>query len=340
MAHPEGTSEASPLLPTRRGAASSPGGRGVAEELYGYALMALSTLGFCGMTFVVHLLGSANFGFAVSALFIVWCRSVVQLGCAGLYLLLAVDFRSVVGGVTPARWGLLVARGACGTVGFICLFKALSLLPLGDAITLFFIGPILTSVLTSVTLHEKVSSLEATASLVSFAGVALIAQPSVMGSGRAAAGNLTVDAAAKTLGVVLALSAALLSAVAYTLVRKLGGSVHFIMNVLALGVCSTVITTAWLGPNLHAYIANAALSRLTVALLVAQGGAAFFGQCCLNKALQHCSGMGVMLRNLDVPLAYLLGIGLGEVPSWRSTIGALLVLTATAAITFRQAVRS
>jgi drug/metabolite transporter (DMT)-like permease len=365
--------EREPLLP-RPPPAGRPS-RAFNDELYGYFLMALSTLGFCAMTLIVHVLGSEQYGFRVPSLFTVWCRSVVQLVTATVYLVTLVDCRAALPAVTRERLVLLSLRGTCGAAGFICLFKALSLLPLGDCVTLFFLGPILTSVLTHVSLGEPISSLEAAASLTSFSGVVLIADPSF--AARVPASGAS-DAGGRTVGVLLALCAALLSAVAYTLVRRLGGSVHFILNVLALGVCSTVLTTVWLGGSLRAQIVAVTASPTTVALLVGQGVAAFFGQCCLNKALQHCSGMGVMydvhrsrsaaptsacachqapdvalpalvfpppsvawrrLRNLDVPLSYALGVGLGEVPSWRSTTGACLVLASTALITFRKAVR-
>lgn len=333
MAPTDGSADAGERAPLLARPVAAPArDRGGDAPGLGYALMALSTVGFAGMTFAVHLLGAPAYGLAVPPLLTVWARAVVQLALSAVYAAAVVDVRAVVAAVTPRRAGLLAARGAAGTLGFLCLFQALALLPLGDAVTLFFTGPLWTALLARATLGERVPSVEAAAAVVSFAGVALVAQPALPGGGGAAATGAS-------LGIVLALTAALLSAVAYTLVRKLGGGVHFILNVVALGVCSAALTTVWLGRALPKMLAEAAQSRAAVGLLLFQGVSAFFGQCCLNKALQHCGAAAVVLRNLDVPAGYLLGMLIGEVPNWRATIGALLVVGATALITFRQVAR-
>lgn len=311
------------------------------------------------MTAIVHILGSPSYSFDVPSLLTVWFRSVTQLTLAAIYLILFVDIRSHLPAFTRSVILLVLLRGTLGTIGFICLFKSLALLPLGDAITLFFLGPIFTLILTYQTLGERVAPLEWLLSLISFLGVALISRPALSASA----------VPHHVLGVILAISAAALSAGAYSVVRSLGQRIHFMFNVLSLGLCSSIgwltcamlsfccfligvdgkllvtdiffaVTTVWLWPTLAASVRGYAASNATLTLLLLQGFFAFFGQCFLNSALQYAGGLSVMMRNLDVPIAYAFGIGLGEVPTWQAGVGSAMVVVASATISFRRAMRA
>jgi drug/metabolite transporter (DMT)-like permease len=314
---------------------------GLSDELYGYVLMAVSTVGFSAMTFLVHLLSNPALGFGLPSSYVVWFRSVVQVVGAAVYVIVCVDAKTVLGSVTKHQFRTIVARGVVGAGGFICLFKALSLIPLGDAVCIFFLSPMMTMLMSHAVLGEPISAVEAAAALVSFAGVVLVAKPSALDPSAPAVQFALASPADRVLGVSYALCAAFLGAVAYTLVRSLGTSVHFILNVASLGIVATIVTTLAIGPSLLSHIADSLARPRALGLLVAQGLGALLGQLALNLALQFCSGVGVMIRNLDVPIAYLLGVVLlGEVPSRASSVGALLVLASVGAISWRQAVRS
>jgi drug/metabolite transporter (DMT)-like permease len=345
MARTGGIGEQQPLLPAPAAQVVRPAQRtrhfGLGEELWGYCLMALSTLGFSLMTFLVHVLSNPTLGFGLPSLYVVWFRSVVQLAGATVYILVCVDKRYLFSSLSKSQIGSVIARGVVGTAGFICLFKSLSLIALGDAICIFFLSPMLTMLLAAVFLGEPVHAVEAISAAVAFAGVALVAKPSAFDSSAAALALASASSPDRTLGVLYALAAAFLGASAYTLVRSLGASVHFILHVASLGLVATLATTLMLGRPLLALAAGSLRDPLALALLVLQGLGALAGQLALNLALQFCSGVGVMIRNLDVPLAYLLGVALlGEVPSRASTVGALLVLGSVGAISWRQASNS
>lgn len=206
-------------------------------------------------------------------------------------------------------------------------------------VTIFFLGPVFTCLLSHFVLHDGLSLLEIVATLTSFVGVTLVAKPETLFHVAASSAG-TNDAVSKSIGVVLAISAAVLSAVAYTIVRSLGAQVHFMLHVFTLGLTATVFSTIIFWRALPQSFVAAWHNPSVAILLVAQGAAAFFGQCALNKALQHCRGVGIMIRNLDVPLSYAFGIVLlREIPSWTSNLGALLVLCAVGAITFKQSIR-
>lgn len=317
---------------------------GMNEQLYGYFLMALSSIGFTAVSFTVHLLGSPLYSFHLPALFLVWFRSTFQFLASLLYMFTAVDdLKETLRAITLGRGLLLAARGLSGGLGFICFYSSLSILPLGDAVTIFFLAPLFTVLMTALTLGEPVTIFEAVASVISFIGVALIAKPSISPhtSHVPVSDVLKINLSDRNQGVLLALCAAFLAAVAYTLVRKLGAHIHFIYNILALGVVAMLLTTFVMWDQLASLLFASLSSPSTCFLLLAQAGCAFCGQIFLTKALQHCGGLGVMIRNVDVPLSYILGIALlGEVPTWLGTIGAALVLFATGAISFRKAVRS
>jgi hypothetical protein len=106
---------------------------GLSEELYGYALMALSSLAFSLMTLVVRVLGAPAVGIRVPVLVTVWFRSVIQLAASSAYIACFVDYSTLLAEMSPVLSGLLLLRGVFGSLGIICLFSAISILPLGDA---------------------------------------------------------------------------------------------------------------------------------------------------------------------------------------------------------------
>lgn len=75
-----------------------------------------------------------------------------------------------------------------------------------------------------------------------------------------------------------------------------------------------------------------------LAMLVLSSLFGFVGQCLINRGLQLCqAGHGSLIRNLDVPVAYLLGlVFLGERPSWYSFAGSFLVVGSALMIGIRQ----
>jgi drug/metabolite transporter (DMT)-like permease len=208
-------------------------------------------------------------------------------------------------------------------------------------VTIFFLGPIFTMISARVALGEPVSTVDAVAALVSFVGVALVAQSSPSRPDSAYVAGFLAPAAGRSAGIASAVAAAVLSAAAYTVVRKMNSSVHFMFNVFILGLASIVISTFAMGISDFRLVARLNPGGVTIALLLLQGVAAFAGQCALNEGLQHCRGVGVLIRNIDVPLAYIVGIlVLGEVPAAESCVGAVLVFGAVVGLTLRQAVRS
>jgi drug/metabolite transporter (DMT)-like permease len=195
-------------------------------------------------------------------------------------------------------------------------------------------------ILTHLALGESVSITEGLAAVCSFIGAALVAR-----SPGSAAGGALVTASdprrSHTLGVAAALLAALASAISITVVRRLHTSVHFFFNVFSVGVCGTVLATLVIlaGKSFSRPVRiGLATKPVPAALLVLRGSFGFAGQCALSKSLQHCRAVSVILRNINVVLAYLLGVlFLDEIPSAAGCLGAAMVLAAAIAVTVPQA---
>lgn len=300
------------------------------SELYGYALMALSTLGFSGMSLLTHIAENKHGFPATSAVFV---RAIIQTTLSYLYITRFLNVRELLDGFTPRQWMLLISRGITGSLGVMSVFTGLQKLPVGDATAIFFCGPVITMLLSGAFLGEPITVVDCIASVISFAGIILVARP---GFGDETAIISTRD---RIIGSLASFAGAWLSAISYVTVRSLGRSIHFMTFVFSLGfacIFVSVFLGGFMGP------AGLLAQKTGTVNVVGASLFAFAGQVCLTKGLQNCrAGPGVLIRNLDVPLAYIFGLlFLGEAPSWFSFAGACLVLTATLMIGLRQMMRS
>ena len=297
------------------------------SEPQGYFLMCLSTIGFSSMSFLIHI-AEQNYSFPpTSSAFI---RALIHTTFATVYLAFIFPSRNLVSHLSYSQRILLVFRGIVGALDLVFLFIALRLLPVGDAITIFFSGPVFTMLLSHFVLKEPMNRLELLGALVSLTGVVLVAAP---GSGPA------IDPADRILGSVAALAAAILSSVAYIAVRSLGTAIHYMVSVWSFSAATIATSAAMggaIGPAGMAEMKQGAILSVLAALF------AFGGQCCLNKGLQLCrAGPGILIRNLDVPMAFILGlVFLGERPSWAGLFGSALVLLGTLLVGWLKIVRS
>jgi len=79
---------------------------------------------------------------------------------------------------TAREIGLHLARGVLIAAATTCFFTALAVLPLADTLAIFFIEPLLLSLLAGVLLREGIGWRRIAAVLVGFAGAMLIVRPS------------------------------------------------------------------------------------------------------------------------------------------------------------------
>jgi drug/metabolite transporter (DMT)-like permease len=122
-------------------------------------------------------------------------------------------------GLSPwgQRRGLLIWRGAIGSVALLCVYIALTELPLASATVLQYLYPTFTALLAWLMLGERIGRRVLLAVLVGWTGVLLVARPAQLLGGN---GSLAGPA------VLIAVAGAFCTALAYVSVRSLARSEH------------------------------------------------------------------------------------------------------------------
>lgn len=86
----------------------------------------------------------------------------------------------------PPRPGMQLLRGFSVAVGTICFFAAIFLMPLAEAVSITFTGPMLTAVLAALFLREPAGRVTWIAMLFAFCGVMIVLRPNLAELGLAA----------------------------------------------------------------------------------------------------------------------------------------------------------
>jgi drug/metabolite transporter (DMT)-like permease len=214
------------------------------------------------------------------------------------------------------RRGLLMARGVVGTAALYFFYGAVARLPMATATVLQYLYPTLTAALAWLLLGERVGRRLFLAMLLGWLGVLVIAAPLLPRHS---------GAAPDSLGLLMALAGALLTAVAYTSVRRLGRSEHPLVIILYFPLMAVPLTlpavlldpvwptageAAWLvGVGLFTQLGQIGVTRGLIGLPAAQATALSYAQ---------------------VVFAALWGwLFFAEVAEPRTWLGALLVLGGT-----------
>jgi drug/metabolite transporter (DMT)-like permease len=127
----------------------------------------------------------------------------------------------------PARWPLVLARGGLSSTCALLCWKAFALLPLADGYAILFASPMLVTALSVPLLGESVGWRRWTATAVGFAGVLVMIRP-----GFAAVG----------VGHLLAIVGALLGALSFCVLRRIGRSERSAPIMAVLFVCIALET--------------------------------------------------------------------------------------------------
>lgn len=177
----------------------------------GIASIVASAFGFALMAFFVRLCD--NFGGPVSSFQKSLFRNIIALAIAA-----AVYFRSrradeAEGFIPVARlpvkaWLLLIGRSLSGVLGIFGNFYALSVIPIGEAMTLNKTAPFFTVLFSWMVLRERAGMRRLVWLVVAFAGAMLVMKPGFQGSA--------------TFATMCALGGGLGAGIAYTCVRELG----------------------------------------------------------------------------------------------------------------------
>ena len=105
---------------------------------------------------------------------------------AGLWPPTAIALVRYALGAGVPRPGLQILRGLAVSLGTICFFSAIFLMPLAEAATITFTSPILTAVLSVLFLREPAGRSTWGAMLAAFCGVLIVLRPNFAALGAAA----------------------------------------------------------------------------------------------------------------------------------------------------------
>ncbi|MEO8757913.1 MAG: DMT family transporter [Devosia sp.] len=216
-------------------------------------------------------------------------------------------------------------RGLVGTVSMGLGFFALTRLPLPEAVTINYAMPLVIVIFSAIFLHETVRLYRWTAVVVGLLGVVVIAWPQLTLFSHG------VDSGA-AIGVVAAISAACLGAVAQLLVRKLIQTERSATIVLYFLVSSSAISLlsvpfGWVMP-----------SPLIATYLVGAGIAGGIAQILLTESYRHAD-MSVVAPFEYSSLIFSVLIGFvffGDVPTWFMLIGGVIVVGSGLFIIYRE----
>ncbi len=218
------------------------------------------------------------------------------------------------------RKGLLVFRGLAGFLGLLCIFYALTKLPLADATVLQYTNPVFTAILAALFLKEAMDRREALGLLFSLGGVVLVAQPSFLFG--VATDSLDLFA------VGIALLGAVFAAIAYVTVRQLRKTEHHLVVVFYFPLVATPASVPVMIPD--------ALwpTPLEWLLLLGIGVVTQIAQVYLTKGLHtEKAGRAMSMSYVQIVFAAIWGfLFFSEVPNPLSIVGALLVVAGTVVV--------
>ena len=171
--------------------------------------MLLSALGFALMSACVKLVSQYN----IPVLEIVAFRAMVSLGLS--YWAVRRKQLSIWGENKP--W--LIARGVVGAIALICVYYAITTLPLAEATILQYLHPVFTAILATVFLKERLQLSTISCIVLSLIGLLFIVQPSLLFNNRLLESMApTSQTSLPTLSILAALAGAFGSAIAYVIV--------------------------------------------------------------------------------------------------------------------------
>lgn len=220
-----------------------------------------------------------------------------------------------------------IARGVVGVCAMGLGFFALIRLPLPEAIALNYAQPLLVVVFSSIFLGEAIRVYRWSAVAVGLVGVLVISWPelTLLGSG-AALGDQEV------LGVIAALVAAAISAVAMLLVRNLVQSEPTATIVLWFSVTASLLALLSLPFGWQA------LTPAQASLLVAAGFCGGLAQILMTAAYRHAEASVVApFEYTSMLLGIVVGyLAFGDVPTVHMLIGGVIVVAAGIFIIWRE----
>ncbi len=265
--------------------------------------MLLSALGFALMAACVK----EVYTYGIPVMEIIAARAVVSL----IISYLDVKRKGI------SLWGtdkpLLIARGVVGALALICVYYAITTLPLAEATLIQYLHPAFTAIIALIFLREHLHLSTIICIVLSIAGLAIMVQPG---------GLVGEGVELPWFSITIAILGALGSAVAYVLVRRLSQSedssvIIFYFPLVALPVACLFPGESFVMPDWPALI-----------LLILVGIFTQIGQVGLTKAMQtEGAGKATAYSYVQVIFAVILGwVIFAEIPTLWTWVGGSLII--------------
>ena len=262
--------------------------------------MLLSALSFSVMNMIIRYVSH------LPVFELVFFRSI---GTATLTLVIIKKARIPILGTDKKR---LLLRALFGVSSMAFFYKAIQLMPVGTAVSLRYLSPIFASAFAIYILKEKVKPIQWLFFLIAFCGVSLIKG---------------FDARITIVGFASIMSAAVLSALVYTTIRRIGNSEHPLVIINYFMVTATIVGAVgclfqWTTPQGIEWL-----------LLISLGILGYAAQLWMTKSLQAAE------TNLITPVKYSEAVFtliagwliFGEGQNWYALAGIFMVIGALVA---------
>ncbi|WP_274629653.1 DMT family transporter [Arvimicrobium flavum] len=297
---------------------NSTGGPSARNPLTGIALKVVSVAVFVGMSSFIKASGQ------VSAGQIVFFRSFFAMIPILAFLSYQRELRSAFATKRPLNH---VARGVVGVTSMGLGFFALTRLPLPEAITLNYAQPLLVVVFSALFLGETVRAYRWTAVGVGLVGVLIVSWPKLSLFG-AASGMGSEELA----GVMAALGAAAVSAVAVLLVRNLVHTERTPTIVLWFSLTASTLAL------LSIPFGWERISWAQAALLIGAGFCGGIGQILMTEAYRYAEASTVApFEYTSLILGLIVGyLVFGEAPTLHMLVGGAIVIGSGIFIIWRE----
>ena len=223
---------------------------------------------------------------------------------------------------TRRPWGH-VLRASAGLFGMIFNFLSLTLLPLGDAMAISFLTPLILIALAPVLLHEHVGRMRVSAAVVGFLGVLIVAAPHAA---------IVHGGSVSRWGVVSAFGAAFCVAIVQVFLRAMGKTEQPLATVFWFTLTTTVASAAVLP---FGFVMPTAIDFVLLALCGLIGGIA---QYLITESYRHAdASMLAPFDYLALPVSLMLGFTVfREIPTAYSLTGGAVIMASGLFIALRE----
>jgi drug/metabolite transporter (DMT)-like permease len=211
-------------------------------------------------------------------------------------------------------------RSLSGTVSMFCLFTAVTMIPLADVTAISFTSPMFITLLAMVFLGEQIHRFRWTALILGFIGVVIMLGP-----------HLTFADGA-SLGVLIALGAAMFSAVAMIFLRMMSGGEHaltitFYFSLTFMTCAALTAINGWVMPTPMQWL-----------LIILSGLFGVTGQLVMTYSYRYAPASTIApLDYSNMIMSVILGyVFFAEIPSASVWIGAPLVVAGGLIILWRE----